>query len=153
MSTQSIKLQVISIDGVTLPTPTDYGFDLFDIVEPINTDAATGGSIVVVRNVKGNSQSDKSIGKTTYVVSEDPVAIEAKNPDMIFYSKVSRRNFVNNPSIFYSNVAFLYSRVSGNISTSNLISPLAACSFYYNEDGDPYNVYYEITSNIIPTLP
>lgn len=151
MATQAIQLTVTSIDGVDLPTPTIYGFDLFDIVEPIRTNTAKRGSIVVVRNVKGNSQSDKSIGKVTYDVSETVNTIISKNPDMIFGSSVTKRNFVEDPSLFPSKTAFLFSRVSGFLSSETTL-PASNTSFYYNEDGDPYNVYYELLDKIITTL-
>lgn len=151
MSTQAIKLTVLAIDGEYLPSPTVYGFDLFDIVEPIRTDSNLTNSILVTRNVKGNSQSNKSLGKVTYLIDEDVTTIINKNPDMIFGGNVTKRNFTLSPSLFISKTAFLYSRVSGFL-TPDITSAPGINAFYYNEDGDPYNVYYELGQDIITNL-
>lgn len=137
---QLVEFQIFLRNNVKPATTTSNGFDVEDIVVPIVPYTNASKSIVVARILKGSDVQAKNIGKTTYVVNHTVDQIAAMSSLLLSLTVVKRRNTVI-PSVKYG---FVASRISENI----IPSQSGGSIFFYNEDGDPIPVMYEVEETV-----
>jgi len=136
---QLIDLTIYSKNSNVLTTPTVYGFDVEDIVTPILLNNA-GRATFSARMLKGSDVQNRNLAKVVYEATEALAVIANKSPFLVKLTVLKRRG-VDVSSVEY---IFVASRISENITPT----VGGGSKFFYNEDGDPLPVEYEVLENI-----
>lgn len=134
-----IKLTVTQREDVVFSTPTEFGFDVSDIVSPIRRDDTDTFSYFYARQKKGLTPDSRFVGKTFYKVSESLANIQALSADLINVTVLFRRDV----DMSSENHVLVSSRISENLTIED-----AGTAFYYIEDGDPQGVKYVVEESI-----
>lgn len=118
-------------------TPKQYGFDVQDIIVPIRNNGSV--SYFTTRQLKGNTPGSRVVGQTEYQVEETLSDIAAKSVSLVLLDVVRRRNV---------DVSEQYVFVVGRVSESLVSADAGGTIFFYQEDGDPDLVEFEVSQTI-----
>jgi hypothetical protein len=124
----------------TFSPEKEFGFDVNDIVTPIRA-RQSGDLYFTTRQLKGNTPSSRIAGSTEYETTDSFSDVKAKSTSLLLLTVVRRRNVdVSNESYIFVAV-----RISENLKE---VTPGGNTIFFYQEDGDPELVEYEVLESI-----
>lgn len=118
-------------------TPKQYGFDVKDIVVPIRNNGTV--SYFTTRQLKGNTPASRVVGQTDYQVEESLADIAAKSISLVLLDVVRRRDVAATEQYVF---------VVGRISEALVSADAGGTIFFYQEDGDPDLVEFEVSQTI-----